>query len=243
MVKLRLKRGSIRALRWLRRRHGHGVHSPFAFRLITRVIEEPYPYYCYKEIEAIRNNKLRGVITKGDLRLRKMVGRKRASLLFRLVNHFKPTTILEIGTSWGISTLYMQQGNPQALYYCVEPQERVCKVSQEVVASMTDQVQFLQTPVLEALPPILDQLNELGFLFVHRMASARQYQVYIPMILSHIHHQTVVVVEGIRSDKVAIKIWKKFVSSSQVRVSMDLYDLGIAVCNPKYNKQDYVVAF
>ncbi len=243
MAKLRLKRGTTRAIRWLRRRHGHGVHSPFAFRLITRVIEEPYPYYCYKEIEQLRRSKLKGVLTKKDLQTRRAMSRKRASLLFRLVNHFKPTTILEIGSSWGISTLYMQQGNPQATYYCIEPQEQVRTVAKEVVACMTDSVQFLPSPVAEALPPLLDQLNELGFLFVHNMASAHQYQSYMPVILPHIHHQTVVVVEDIHKDKATTKVWRQLIASSQVRVSMDLYDIGIAVCSPKYNKQDYVVAF
>ncbi|HOH24274.1 MAG TPA: hypothetical protein PKY68_04215, partial [Bacteroidales bacterium] len=34
-----------------RHRRGHGVHSPFAYRLITAIIEEDYPYYCFNELE------------------------------------------------------------------------------------------------------------------------------------------------------------------------------------------------
>ena len=48
-ITLALKRPFI----WLRRfRHrcGYGVHSPFAFNLITQVIYENTPYYKYKDL-------------------------------------------------------------------------------------------------------------------------------------------------------------------------------------------------
>ena len=50
-ITLALKRPFI----WLRRfRHrcGYGVHSPFAFNLITQVIYENTPYYKYKDLAA-----------------------------------------------------------------------------------------------------------------------------------------------------------------------------------------------
>ena len=51
-ITLALKRPFI----WLRRfRHrcGYGVHSPFAFNLITQVIYENTPYYKYKDIKKL----------------------------------------------------------------------------------------------------------------------------------------------------------------------------------------------
>ena len=46
---LALKRPFIWLYRF-RHRCGYGVHSPFAFNLITHVIYETTPYYKYKEL-------------------------------------------------------------------------------------------------------------------------------------------------------------------------------------------------
>lgn len=37
----------------MRQAWGFGIHSPFAFRLITKVIREKARYYAYDDIEAI----------------------------------------------------------------------------------------------------------------------------------------------------------------------------------------------
>lgn len=91
-VALALKRPFI----WLRRfRHrcGYGVHSPFAFDLITRVIYEKAPYYKYKDL-AEEEEKLapeKGVCWEYE-------SRKVKRLLFRLVNYARPDTLVDFGT-------------------------------------------------------------------------------------------------------------------------------------------------
>ncbi len=44
-------RGAV-APRRMRRTRGFGVHSPFAFRFIREVLDQPCAYYCYPQIEA-----------------------------------------------------------------------------------------------------------------------------------------------------------------------------------------------
>lgn len=47
-------RGVVRRLRYSKRllinRRGDGVHSPFAFHFITRVVRNHRPYYCFEEL-------------------------------------------------------------------------------------------------------------------------------------------------------------------------------------------------
>jgi len=82
---------------WCRRfRHrcGYGVHSPSDFFLITSVIYEAGEYYAYRS--------LRDSAPPASLpHYRGKVNR----LLFRLVNHFRPATLLEAGTGNGDALL------------------------------------------------------------------------------------------------------------------------------------------
>lgn len=64
---------------WQRLRHakGFGIHSPFAFRLITEVLNEKTPYYCYGAVDSWG-----GPVPAGDLKL-----------LVRLLSRFRPERV------------------------------------------------------------------------------------------------------------------------------------------------------
>jgi hypothetical protein len=66
---------SLNRITHYRTSHGFGVHSPFAFHFITRVLREKLPYYDFVER-----------VTAPDDRL-----------LYRVANFFHPTTVCMLG--------------------------------------------------------------------------------------------------------------------------------------------------
>ena len=98
---------------WLwrfRNRCGYGVHSPFAFNLITQVIYETTPYYKY--IDAGKEQE-RLALEKGKHWAYEP--KKIKHLLFRLVNFAQPDTIVDAGTL-SASALYLKAGKEGADY-------------------------------------------------------------------------------------------------------------------------------
>lgn len=89
-----------------RYRCGYGVHSPFAFSLITDVIYENRPYYAYRSL-AIEQKKWikEQKWDRGTLKVNR--------LLFRLVNRVQPQTIVEIGYP-SVASLYLQSAKTSA---------------------------------------------------------------------------------------------------------------------------------
>lgn len=65
--------------RW-RHGHGFGVHSPWAYRIITEVIGESAKYYAYPEIDALFGKR-----------------RKTARQVFRLLLHLQPGKVIIVG--------------------------------------------------------------------------------------------------------------------------------------------------
>ena len=93
-----------RPLIWLSRfryRCGYGVHSPFAFSLITDVIYEKMPYYAYDLLKAEQKKR---ITTQGWEKGIPRINR----LLFRLVNKVQPATIIEVGQPSAASYIYSQ---------------------------------------------------------------------------------------------------------------------------------------
>ena len=98
---------------WLRRfthRQGYGIHSPFAFHLITDVIYEHLPYYDYEDLKeqecALKSGKNKNLFPEGEsLRLRR--------LLFRLYNYVHPKNIIFVGEE-SMALRYLKQACKQA---------------------------------------------------------------------------------------------------------------------------------
>lgn len=96
---------------WLSRfryRCGYGVHSPFAFSLITDVIYEKMPYYAYEQLKAEQRKR---TSAQGWDRGVQRINR----LLFRLVNKVQPATIIDVGRP-SAASLYLQSAKPSAEY-------------------------------------------------------------------------------------------------------------------------------
>ena len=104
-----LKRPFIWLIRF-RHRCGYGVHSPFAFELITCLIYEKSIYYAYKQLPEEEKKQALGYHREWRSERRKV-----KHLLFRLVNRFQPHTIVDAGIPSSTS-LYMQAGNKKAGY-------------------------------------------------------------------------------------------------------------------------------
>ena len=108
-ITLTLKRPFIWLSRF-RHRCGYGVHSPFAFSLITQVIYESTPYYKYKDL-AVEQKKLASQKDKNW----KYESKKVKRLLFRLVNYTQPDTMVDAGRL-AASSLYLKAGKEGADY-------------------------------------------------------------------------------------------------------------------------------
>ena len=89
-----------RCLRWVRRfrkRCGYGIHSPFAFQLVTGVIYEKGEYYDYEKLSQL--DTCRSGLRLKDLRL-----------LFRVVNHHQPATSWILGKTSKVTVSYLKAG-------------------------------------------------------------------------------------------------------------------------------------
>ncbi len=82
------------------RRKGFGIHSPFAFDFVRRVIAQPCQYYCYPHLNAEAQ--------------KHHVAPRHMRLLFRIALHFRPASFAIIGTQSAPWTTAILSGIPNA---------------------------------------------------------------------------------------------------------------------------------
>lgn len=200
---------------WLRRfrhRRGYGVHSPFAFDVVTNVIYEKTAYYAYAQIEKEEREAARHAGRSAATAL----CTKKNRLVFRLVNRFQPSLILDIGAA-SATTRYLQAGNKKAR--CI---------------TITD------TPTYETF-----KAEPVDFIYIRPYNDiALVKRVWErAMLEGMIGTRTVCVLDGIHYTASMKTFWQECINDARVGISFDLYDLGILLFDKSKIKQHYIVNF
>lgn len=245
----------------LRARHkkGYGIHSPFVFNLLNAVFFEQSPYYCYENIEELRE-KLRcskelvdvtdhgtGGYTKRsvcDIVRRSVKRTKYAQLLFRLANCNRSSTILELGTCLGLTTLYLSQVNRSGKVVTIDADKNLCRLAMDNFKTLgADNIELCCGKVDDILPGILEKLPSLDFVFFDANHTQDATLHYFELCLSKAHKSSIFVIDDIyRSEEMSLA-WQQIMQHPDVRLSIDVFEMGIVFFNTDLFKQDYIVAF
>lgn len=238
---------------------GFGIHSPFVFYLITQIIEEKKPYYCYHKIERLRNElkKDQNSIFVADfgtgkssqrkiatIAKRSLKPRKYAQLLFRLTVHSHPRNILELGTSLGITTAYLASANSKATVYTIEGSGEIANIAKQNFRRINiKNIQLFEGQISSQLPNVLNQMESLDLVFFDANHKGIPTLSYFNMCLEKINSQTIFIFDDIYWSKEMTNAWQEIYMHPKVSISIDLFSIGIVFFNPDLKKEHYIVKF
>jgi predicted O-methyltransferase YrrM len=246
-----------------RYKYGHGIHSPFVFDLITRVFNDKSKYQEYNEVEEVRNilrasdNEISvtdygagSKILKTESRKIKhivkysAVQRKYGRLLFRLVKYFKPGTILELGTSLGISTMYMAKASKNTRIISVEADKQLARLSRQNFhkAGLLN-IDVINNSFENALPGIIKGLDDKSFIFIdgnHEKCSTLQY---FNQIAVKSERNIIIVLDDINWSGGMREAWQEIRSDPRVTVTVDLFFIGIVFFKKGIQKQNFIIRY
>ena len=218
---------------WCRRfrhRRGYGVHSPFAYGLLTDVVYEQLPYYAYDELKAVRRSLPRKAV---------LYPERVDRLLFRLVNCFYPQSVLEVGTGAGLSLCYMAAGRVSARCVSLPGEEASGVVAAEHI-DLCENATLVPGPLMETLCTELALEPKVDFLHIaHTGNYAQVFEKFLP----HATEKSLVVIGGIHETRAKREWWSRVVADERTGVTFDLYDVGLVFFDHTKNKQHYVVNF
>lgn len=237
-----LRKGSL-LYRSIRYRKGFGVHSPFVFNLITKVIEEKCSYYSFYDIELLRKQLLQNRSI-GEIVKREAIRPKHGALLFRLTNYFKSKNILQIGTTMGLSTLYLTSYATGLRCIALENVPEFATIARQAFAKEgRNPIDLRIGNYKDLLPQALHDINSLDFVFFNTLYEQHNNLWLFNECMKYAHNDTVFVFEGIKASRKMRELWEEICACPEVTVTLDLYSLGIVLFNKKLHKRDYIVYF
>jgi len=252
---------------------GHGIHSPFLFDLVTSVLnnkseddelkqifnlhdkykksKEPL---VFKEMGAgsqrmSKKNKQESdsliiATTLGKAICKSSVTKKYGKLLYRLVKYFHPKNILEIGTSLGISTLYLAQGASESNIITMDGVKEKIEIAKNTARELNlHNIRFYCTDFDTGLPEILKKTDTLDFVFFDGNHTCEATLKYFESCLEKAHNDSVFILDDIHWSSAMTKAWKTIKNSPKVTMSIDLFQFGILFFKTEITKGHYVIKF
>ena len=243
---------------------GHGVHSPFVFEFITNVLNDKKQYDCYPAIEKQRQQLLRdttvievedfgagSTVMKSSKRVIKDIAatslksKKFAQLLFRIVYNYNPVTILELGTSLGITSSYLAKGNEEATVHTCEGARSIAAVAQQIFDNLQiKNIQLTTGDFAKTLQPLLNKTGNIDLAFIdgnHRKAPTLDY---FSQLLLHIHPSSILIFDDIHWSAEMEAAWSAIQAHPSVTLTIDLYFIGLVFVNPGFKvKQHFTIRF
>ena len=243
---------------------GYGIHSPFVFELYTNVIAGDTKEKIFESIEVYRKELLGcdiGIIRKsiaeslnggfrGELVKLSRIARTVSvpphlgRLLYRLVKHFQPQVMLELGTSVGISSMYMAQANPNGTLYTIEGDEAVFGIAQKRFQAMNlANIKPICGTFETELPHLANEVSSFDFVFIDGDHNGTKLLQYFNVILPKLNENSIVVVDDIRWSNDMEDAWRELKANRQVSVSIDLFRCGVLFFRKGIAKQNFMLRY
>lgn len=259
-------RSSLKYLNYLFRASngkGHGIHSPFVYAFVREVLMDKKSYPSYLIPEAYKRSLLKddtklmvkdlgaGSVN-GSSKERRVSGIAKTSgkhkrysrLLFRLAQHQGCQNILELGTSLGVTTMYLA-GVQGARVVTMEGAEAVADratnaFSEQGLLNIT----LVKGDFDQMLESTAGSMGGVDMAFVDGNHRKDPTIRYFDQLMVHTGDDSCIVFDDIHWSREMEEAWDHIRQDQRVRLSIDLFFVGIVFFRREFvEKQHFTIRY
>ncbi|SEI99175.1 Methyltransferase domain-containing protein [Dyadobacter koreensis] len=249
----------------LRSGNEHSIHSPFLFELYTNVIKEKgeqHPDYSSLKLlrKELRSSKEQieildlgagSRVNKSNLRKVRTIAKnaekpeKFGRLFHRLIRHFQPESILELGTSLGLTTLFMAKAKPESQILSFEGCPETAKIAKRNFdKSNVSNIEVILGNIDETLPETLKKLdNGLDYAYFDANHRYEPTVRYFEQCLPYAKNDSLFIFDDIYWSDEMTQAWEHIKAHPQVTLTVDLFWIGLVFFRKEQVKEDFVLRF
>lgn len=243
---------------------GHGTHSPFVFHFIKHVLNDKQ---CFPEYDRVEQQRRKfsadstlltiedfgagSTISKSNQRTVASIAKNAAKpkkfgqLLFRMVKEYQPRTILELGTSLGITTSYLSLAKPDAKVITLEGSSAVAdKAKQNFQSLQLNNISLVEGNFDTTLASVATGLSSVDFCFIDGNHRREPTERYFQQLLTKTNNDSIFIFDDIHWSREMENAWQSIKTHPSVTCSIDLFFIGIILFRKEFfEKQDFVIRF
>jgi predicted O-methyltransferase YrrM len=246
-----------------RHRRGHGIHSPFVFNLVSEIFRNKIDPRIVFTVEQVRKKMIsdkRNLMINdlgsgskflktnsrkvSDIARHSPVPGKYGKLLTNMASEFGNPVIFELGTSLGISTMYMAMGNKGARVYTIEGCPAIAAIArQNFIEAGLSNIELLEGSFDEILPGLSLKGVQPGVVFIdgnHRKEPVIRYFNKMAELASG---KTVIIIDDINYSREMAEAWNEIKLHEKVSLSIDIFRMGMLFFRGGINHNNYTIRY
>ncbi|MFC5408534.1 O-methyltransferase [Larkinella bovis] len=248
----------------LKARGAHSLHSPFIFDLYSHIIRADNPDEpAFGPIRALQRELLKDTrtiqITDFGAGSRINASRERSirdiaknsqkparfgRLMYRLIRRFGSHTIIDLGTSLGITTLYESVAAPTARILTFEGCPQTAEVAARNFRKLNrSNIEIIPGNLDETLKERLRTVDAIDFAFFDANHRYEPTLRYFETSLAKAHNDSCFIFDDIHWSKEMEQAWNAIKAYPAVTVSIDLFFIGMVFFRKQQPRQDFILKF
>ncbi|MFT4565128.1 MAG: putative O-methyltransferase YrrM [Saprospiraceae bacterium] len=152
-------------------------------------------------------------------------------LLYNTAQYYKPKNILELGTSLGISSLYLSKALPKSQIYTIEGDLQILGFASSHKIPKTDNIQYINADFEQGLNKLLTDGQSMDLILIDGAHHSKLQEALLPYYRSLSHKKTVWIIDDIYWSEDMTAWWNSLIQEKQFNVAIDLFQFGILYYN------------
>ena len=226
---------------------GHGMHSPFVYRFIKEVLQDPVSYPAYTQWKSWRKELLRdksllpmqemgagsAAGTQAHRRVCDLVrttakSPRIAKLLYRIAQYYQPDIVMELGTSTGLSTALFSLARPLAVVHTLEGMPSLAQKAQLQFSDWgLENVVVHKGNFDDQLLPLLARAGRPGMVFIDGNHRKEPTLRYFNWLAEKMGAEGILIFDDIHWSAEMEEAWAQIKADPRVTCTIDLFQLGI----------------
>jgi predicted O-methyltransferase YrrM len=243
---------------------GHGMHSPFVYDFIRNVLNNGKNYKAPVSIEHLREelkkdheqleiedlgagSRKSSAKTKtiNQLAYTSLKPKKYARLLYRLAKHYQPQTIVELGTSLGLTTAYLSDACPDSKIITIEGSSAITAKARANFKKLgINNIQSLQGDFDNVLPGVLEKESIIDLAYIDGNHRYEPTMRYFNQFLNKTNDASILVFDDIHWSDEMERAWSEIKDHPSVQYTIDVFFLGFVFFRKEFKeKQHFKIRF
>jgi predicted O-methyltransferase YrrM len=165
-------------------------------------------------------------------------------MLFRLACQMQPNNILELGTSLGVTTLYLSSARPSANIYTIEGCPNIANIANQVFRNeKANNITSIVGNINTELPKVLSKIESLDMVFFDANHTKEATLNYFYKCLEKANDNSIFIFDDIYWSEGMTEAWKEIYENPAVTYSIDLFHLGIIFFKKEWKKSHFKIKF
>lgn len=248
-----------------RHKKGFGIHSPFLYNFIRNVLiatdntddsikdlklfirskkKSKDKIHVKSQGEKSRVFKDNSSFNIGTVIKKSSLPEKYGLLLNRLVKYFHCKNIIEMGTSVGISAIYMACNNANTHIYTIDNDTHKIEIAKDFMKECSlDNIHLIKGTFQDRLSEILKKLGSIDLLFFDGDHHEERTIKYFAACLPYIKNNSIIIIDDINWSNGMRRAWRKIKQHSETTLTVDIHRLGIIFFKKELSKENFIIRF